>query len=103
VNANYHAPKCIPNPQVLDAPEQYFNACVALEKLPPDSGVVLPLLHSAAISLELYLKYLAAEDVYILLEDSPVIGIHRVHAKAVSQNHNLVASYRRFQAIHGAN
>lgn len=61
---------------------------VALEKLPPDSGAVLPLLHSAAICLELYLRYLAAEDVYILAEGSPALGIHRVHTKAISQNHD---------------
>jgi len=62
---------------------------VVLEKLPPDSGAVLQLLHSAAISLELYLKCLAAEDVYLLAEGSPTIRIHRVHAKAISQNHDL--------------
>ena len=54
----------IPDCQIVDAPDQYEEAFRLLLAQPPGSGVVLPLVNSAAVSIELYLKSLSAERIY---------------------------------------
>ena len=54
----------IPDRQIVGAADQYEKACRLLLAQPPESGVVLPLINSAALSIELYLKSLSAERIY---------------------------------------
>jgi hypothetical protein len=53
----------IPDRQVVGAADQYEEACRLLPQS-PGSGVVLPLMNLAAVSIELYLKSLSAERIY---------------------------------------
>jgi len=53
----------IPDPQVRDAADQFESARKLLDAQ-PDSGLLLPLMNTAAIAIELYLKCLSAEKVY---------------------------------------
>jgi hypothetical protein len=81
----------IPDPQVLDAAEQYEEACNLL-KSPPSGGVLFPLMNTAAIAVELYLKCLSAELIYI--EDELMPEVSRVYAAPAimsGQGHRLVA------------
>jgi hypothetical protein len=55
----------IPDLQILDAAAQYEKACKLLAQQPPGSGVILPLMNTAAMAIELYLKCLSAELIYI--------------------------------------
>ena len=55
----------IPNPQIKDAAEQYEQARQILAKQPPGAGVLLPLVNSAAMAIELYLKCLAGEVIEV--------------------------------------
>jgi hypothetical protein len=55
----------IPDPQVKDAADQYDEARRVLEALGPFSGVVLPLLNNSIVAVELYLKSLNAERIYL--------------------------------------
>jgi hypothetical protein len=75
-------PHRIPNPQIWDAAEQYYQACVILEEQQLDDRTLLPLLHSGAIALELYLKCLGAKDRYQKVEDTLIQDLERVHAEA---------------------
>ena len=75
-------PHRIPNPQIWGAAEQYYQACVILEEEQLDDRTLLPLLHSGAIALELYLKCLEATDVYQKVEDTLVQDLERFHAEA---------------------
>lgn len=75
-------PHRIPNPQIWDAAEQYYQACVILEEQQLDERTLLPLLHSGAIALELYLKCLGAKDRYQKVEDTLIQDLERVHAEA---------------------
>ena len=52
----------IPDRQITDAADQYAEACQLLLAQP--NGVLLPLINSAAHSIELYLKSLSAERIY---------------------------------------
>jgi hypothetical protein len=78
----------IPDPQVLDAAEQYEEACNLLAEQPPGSGVLLPLMNTAAIAVELYLKCLSAKLIHV--EDKQMPEISRVYA-APEKGHRLVA------------
>lgn len=78
----------IPDPQILDAAQQYESACKLLDEQPPGCGVLLPLMNTAAIAVELYLKCLSAELIYI--EDDLMPEISRVYA-APERGHGLVA------------
>jgi hypothetical protein len=55
----------IPDRQIAGVADQYEKACRVLRAQPPGSGVALPLMNSAAISIELYLKSLCAERIYM--------------------------------------
>jgi len=82
----------IPDPQVLDAADQYEEARKLLAEQPPGSGVLLPLMNTAAMAVELYLKCLSAELIYI--EDKHMPEISRVYAAPTiptGHGHGLVA------------
>ena len=46
-------------------------------------------MHCAAVAIELYLKALSAEDVYVSTELTPVTGVQRVHARSAVHSHEL--------------
>ena len=48
----------IPNRQVLDSADQFYDGAMHLKELPPFSGILLPKLTSAALAIELYAKSL---------------------------------------------
>ena len=79
----------IPDPQVLDAANQYEEARKLLAEQPPGSGVLLPLMNTAAIAVELYLKCLSAELIHV--EDEQMPEVSRVYAEPARRGHNLVA------------
>ena len=54
----------IPDPQVRDAADQFESARELLWARPPGSGLLYPLLNTATVAIELYLKCLSAEKVY---------------------------------------
>ena len=78
----------IPDPEILDAAQQYESACKLLDEQPPGRGVLLPLMNTAAMAVELYLKCLSAERIWI--EDDLLPEISRIHA-APKRGHSLVA------------
>lgn len=78
----------IPDPQILDAANQYGDACKLLDSQPPDSGVHLPAMNTAAIAVELYLKCLSAEAIWV--EDDLMPEMSRVYA-APERGHGLVS------------
>jgi hypothetical protein len=53
----------IPDPQVRDAADQFEAARRILDAQPPGAGVLCPLMNTAAVAIELYLKCLSAEKV----------------------------------------
>ena len=55
----------IPDIQILDAADQYQRASKLLAEQPLGSVEVLPLMNTAAMAVELYLKSLSAELIYI--------------------------------------
>ncbi len=84
--------QAIPDPQVLDAADQYEEARKLLAKQLPGSGVLLPLMNIAAMAVELYLKCLSAELIYI--EDEHMPEVSRVYVAPTIPNghgHGLLA------------
>ena len=79
----------IPDPQVLDAANQYEEARKLLAEQPPGSGVLLPLMNTAAVAVELYLKCLSAELIHV--EDEQMPEVSRLYAEPARRGHNLVA------------
>lgn len=63
-------------------------------KKPPGSGVLLPLMNTATVAIELYLKCLAAEMVYTPIPDLP--GMSRVTASPTN-GHVLATLYRNIR------
>ena len=78
----------IPNRDVKDSADQYDDARRLLEGASLEVGVVLPLMNSASVAIELYLKCLASETVYVPIGDE--IGMCRVYARAEVRGHDLV-------------
>jgi hypothetical protein len=54
----------IPDPQVRDAADQFETARQLLDAQPPGSGMLCPLMNTAAVAIELCLKCLSAEKEY---------------------------------------
>jgi hypothetical protein len=71
----------IPDGLIVDAADQYEEACRLSFKQPPGSGVVLPLMNTAAISIALYLKSLSAKRIYTADTDMPEISKVSVYAE----------------------
>lgn len=70
----------LPDALVRDAADQYEASRRLLDAEPPSSGVLLPLVNNAAIAIELYLKCLSAERIYVA--DGHIPAVSRVHAAA---------------------
>jgi hypothetical protein len=83
----------IPDAQVRDAADQYDAARELLEREPPEVGVLLPLINTAAVAIELYLKCLCSEVVHTPADEVP--GLWRVTA-APERGHGLT---KLFEAI----
>lgn len=77
----------IPDMQVLDVAEQYHDASRILNAQGPGAGVLLPLMNAAAVSVELFLKSLSAESVFV---PELMFGGHRVYASPDVKRHTLV-------------
>lgn len=80
----------IPDPQILDAADQYMEAHKLLKERSeqPGSGVLLPLMNTAVMAVELYLKSLSAEAIYV--EDDQDPEVSRIYAEPARGGHNLV-------------
>jgi hypothetical protein len=65
----------IPDQQIVDAADQYQDACELLAKKTPLSGVLLPQMNAAAMSIELYLKSLSAERIYTPDMEMPEVSV----------------------------
>jgi hypothetical protein len=50
-------------PQIRDAADQFETARQLLDAQPPFAGLLCPLMNTAAVAIELYLKCLLAEKV----------------------------------------
>ena len=80
----------IPNLQIKSVADQYEEARRLLReasKMRLLDGVLLPLMNTAAIAIELYLKCLAAETVHVPTGDE--VGTYWIHAES-QDRHNLV-------------
>jgi hypothetical protein len=75
----------IPDQQIINAADQFLVACELLSREPP--GVLLPTINTAAVSIELYLKGLGAERIYI--EDAEMPEMSSVSARAQITDHAL--------------
>lgn len=83
----------IPDCQVKDAADQYMNALILLNKMPPMSGVLLPLINTAAIAIELYLKSLSSEVIHTPQENME--NMYIVTAKPQQFGHGLVSILKK--------
>lgn len=77
----------IPDPQVRDAAEQYDDARKLLRQQPRGFGVLLPLLNTAAVAVELFLKSLSSKLVHT--PSGNVEGMSIVHAIPEMKHHRL--------------
>ena len=83
----------IPDCQVKDAADQYMKALILLDKLPPMSGVLLPLINTSTIAIELYLKSLSSE---VINTPKNSIGNMSVQtAKPQQVGHTLVKIFKK--------
>jgi len=81
----------IPDPQILDAADQYEQARKVLAEHPPGTGVLLPLMNTAAMAVELYLKCLSAELIHVADERMPEASrVYAAPATTGRQGHGLV-------------
>jgi len=78
--------KEIPDPQIRDAADQFESARQLLYKQPPFSGILYPLMNTAAIAIELYLKCLSAKNVYTDAGE----GWAAVSAESTKHGHDLI-------------
>jgi hypothetical protein len=85
----------IPDPQVQDAAEQYDDARQLLQQQPPGSGVLLPLLNTAAVAVELFLKSLSSELIHVPVDGFE--GLSTVHAVPEQKHHRLVDLFDSIQ------
>lgn len=77
----------IPDAQVRDAADQYDDARQLLDALPIGTGVVLPLLNTAAVAVELYLKSLGSQTIHRPEAGFPAVS--RVYAAPEVKRHML--------------
>lgn len=84
----------IPDPQVRGAADQYEAARELLSAQPPGSGVLLPLMNTAAVAIELYLKCLSAEKLHVPTGDaSGCVKVHAAPVLAGRKGHELTALF----------
>jgi len=87
----------IPDPQILEAAAQFEAARRLLDKQPPYTGILLPLMHSASMVIELSLKSLASELVYTPLENDACGST--VTAKPAVRRHRLIELFEVIDPI----
>jgi hypothetical protein len=85
----------IPDAQVRDAADQFEAARKVLDAQPTGSGILLPLMNTATMAIELYLKSLSAELVFTPIDDA--IGGNRVTV-APAFGHRLTALLEKVPA-----
>lgn len=78
----------IPDAQIREAADQFEAARRLLAEQPRGGGVLLPLMNTAAMAIELYLKCLSAELEFTAINDD--IGGYMV-TSAPKRGHALVA------------
>lgn len=83
----------IPNCQVKDAADQFMSAWTLLNKEPPGTGILLPLINAATVSIELYLKCLSSEVVFT--PEGTVDNMFVVTAKPQQFGHKLVSIFEK--------
>ena len=82
--------QAIPDPQVLDAAQQYETARGILwAAAQPGTGILLPLMNTAAMAIELYLKSLSAEVVHVADEGLPGVSVYAKPAVTNRKGHVL--------------
>ena len=82
----------IPNPQILEAAQQFHAAYATMMSQGSGAGgLLLPAIHSAFIALELYLKSLSATEVEV--PHFIVPGLSTIHAQTAVQSHRLEALF----------
>ena len=82
----------IPNLQIKDAADQYEQARKILSRQPPGTGVLLPMMNAAAMAIELYLKCLAGEVIYVPERDD--LQSSKVYAQASKGRHEFTRIFR---------
>ena len=80
----------IPDMQVLDAAEQYDDASRLLDARGAGAGVLLPLMNAAIISVELFLKSLSSESIFV---PESTFGGYKVYASPQVKKHTLIELY----------
>jgi hypothetical protein len=76
----------IPDGHIVNAADQFEDAAELLGNQPLGSGVLLPQINVAVVSIELYLKSLSAERIYTPDADMPEMSLVSSHpAKASHQ------------------
>lgn len=93
----------VPDRQIVGVADQYESACRLLLEQPPGSGVQLPLMNLAVVSIELYLKSLSAERVYtsdaMMPEVSVVTARPSVAGHSLKSLFNAISDEVRVQII----
>jgi hypothetical protein len=90
-NAQLWKKRCeIPDMQVLDAAEQYYDASRLLEGQGAGAGLLLPLMNAAIISVELFLKSLSSESIFV---PESTFGGYNVYALPQVKKHTLIELY----------
>lgn len=77
----------VPNPQILDAADQFRRGYRELISMAPGTGVLLPAMHCACICIELYLKCLSAKEIEV--DDEMGLGTYYIHPKAAAKSHRF--------------
>ncbi len=88
IEQDWQSRREVPDRQIRGAADQYEEARKLLNQLPPGSGVVLPLINTATMAIELYLKCLCAETIHIPINNGT--GVSLVHSEPVQRGHKLV-------------
>lgn len=83
----------IPDCQIKDAADQFMNAWRLLEDKPPGSGVLLPLINTAAVAIELYLKCLSSKVIHT--QNEKIDSMFLVSAKPQQRGHTLVNIFKK--------
>ena len=83
---SWHRRQEIPDPLIRDAADQFESARKLLWMQPPGSGLLYPLMNTATVAIELYLRCLSAEKVY---SDSAVRWPTRSGKPAILRSHVL--------------
>jgi hypothetical protein len=81
----------IPDWHIVNAADQFEDACRLLYNQPLGSGILLPQINTAAVSIELYLKSLSAERIYTPDVDMPEMS--KVSSYPAKAGHALLEQF----------